>query len=297
MHRRGFILGAGGLLVAGCARVAPPAGDAATSSSPAQAGPLSIGHDASAASTLLAQLLVGAIAAKGRAARPDSLGDAWQAALGSGELAAQPAFATTLWTSLSDGGDQPAASDLAGEVASLLAPEVSILPASGVDGSLVWLVTQATAEAGITDLSRLAKWSKGREAVVPAFAVSRADGVPGLEDTYGATFTVNTVDDPLERAVRLTSGRAGIAAFRRTDYTGASGLVVLTDNDHFGIPDPGVILVGTALTDAEPDPVLSMNAVAATLTTAALLELQGQLAAGGSAADVASLWLKAQGLA
>lgn len=277
--------------------MAPPGVGESAASTSTPAGPLSIGTEDSPAAAMMAQLLVRAVAATGRSARVDAFGDAWQAALGAGELAVQPAYAGTLWASLSERGDPPPAADVAGEVAGLVAPEVSLLSAAKVDGTLVWLVTEATANAGITDLAGIAKWSRGKVAAIPGYALSRGDGVPGLKAVYGAGFTVSQVEDARERAASLLSGKVGIAAFRRTDYTGATGLFELADSDTIAEADPAVFLVSSKLVDAEPDQVLAIVAVAEKLTTDALLRLQAQVAAGGIAADVADAWLKEQGLA
>jgi len=161
----------------------------------------------------------------------------------------------------------------------------------------VWRVTLDTARDNITSLGRLRGWSSGKVAAVPKLAVSRADGIHGLKTVYGAQFDVLKVEDPVQRAALLTNGSAVIAAFRRTEYTGASGLVDLVDVEKLTLPDPGVVLLNTALTDAEPDNVLAVNAVAEKITTATLLDLQAQVAAGGTVPDVAEQWLKGQGLA
>jgi glycine betaine/choline ABC-type transport system substrate-binding protein len=259
-------------------------------------GPLVIGSEDSPPVALMAQLLVRALAAKGRTAQTDVFGDAWQAALGAGESAAKPAYAGTLWASLGSGGDTPAAADLAGEVAALVSPEVSVLSAGGVDGSLMWVVTDSTASAGITTLDQIAKWSKGKVAAVPGAAVSRADGLPGLKTAYGASFRVARTESPRDRAAALTTGRAAIAAFRRSEYRG-SGLFEVADTNRIELADPAVILVSSRLVDAEPDQVLAMEALAAKLTTSHLLDFQAKVAGGASTADILDAWLKAEGLA
>ncbi|MPN44276.1 hypothetical protein SDC9_191838 [bioreactor metagenome] len=134
-------------------------------------------------------------------------------------------------------------------------------------------------------------------AAVPKLAVSRADGVPGLKAVYGAQFDILTVDDPVQRASLLINGNAVIAAFRQTEYTGASGLVDLVDVEKLTVSDPGVVLVNSALTEAEPEQVLAIDAVAQAITTDTLLDLQAQVAGGGTVPDVAAGWLKDQGLA
>lgn len=246
---------------------------------------------------MLAQLVLGALVGKGREAAIATQGKDWQAALGHGDLSILPAYAGTLWSSLSKSDEPPAAKKLLGEVASLLAPDVSVLAMPDVDGSLVWRVTADTAREGITSLSRLRGWSDGRVAVVPKLAISRADGIPGLKTVYGAGFDVLKAEDPVQRATLLTNGNAVVAAFRQTEYTGASGLVDLVDVEKLTLPDPGVLLVNTALTEAEPEAVLAVDAVAQALTTDMLLDLQAQVAGGGTVPEVADRWLQEQGLA
>lgn len=297
VDRRGFLLGATALLAAGCARVPPP-GLAPTPGPTTTADPpLGIGRDGTRAGAVFTRVLVETLMAKGRNASTVLAGDDWRAALGHGDLAAMPGHAATVWASLSRGAGQPGASSLLGELAGLLAPEVSLLEVPGVDGRLVWVVTTATAETGVTSLGRIAAWSRGKVAAVPPLAVSRGDGVPGLKAVYGARFDVAKVEDPFERASRLRTGAAEIAAFRRTEYTGVSGLVTLADPEKLAIADPGVVLLGTAFTEAEPDRVLELNAAAQALTTEALVELQARVAAGGNEADMAKEWLRSQGLA
>jgi glycine betaine/choline ABC-type transport system substrate-binding protein len=173
---------------------------------------------------------------------------------------------------------------------------VSVVSAAGVDGSLVWAVTESTAAKGITTLDQIAAWSKGKVAAVPELAVSRADGVPGLKSAYGATFTIAKIDDPRQRAAALTTGRAAIAAFRRSDFSG-TGLSELADTNRIELPDPAVILVSSRLVEAEPDIVLAMQALGAKLSTAALVSFQAKVAGGASADSVLDAWLKSEGLA
>jgi osmoprotectant transport system substrate-binding protein len=298
VDRRGFLLGATVVLASGCARVPPPGvSPTPTAAVTTAAPPLAIGSDATPAGALLTQLMVGALMAKGRNASTVALGKDWQAALGHGELAAAPGFGGTLWATLSQKGETPAPDSVLPDLATLVAPEIGVLAIPGTDGGLVWLVTRETAESGITSLSRISAWSKGRRAAVPSLALTRGDGVPGLKTVYGARFAVDEVEDPIERAARLTQGEAGLAAFRRTEYTGSSGLVALVDPDELATADPAVILVNNDLADAEPEHVLALDAVAQAITTDDLVDLQAQVVAGGSVQDVAGRWLKDQGLA
>jgi glycine betaine/choline ABC-type transport system substrate-binding protein len=296
MDRRGFLIGTGAVLVTGCARVVPP--DLAAATPAASAAALTIGSDGTPPGVLLAELLTQALTAKGRAATVVAAGDDWQAALADASLTAVPGYAATLWAELSDTEDSPAGvEDLLSNVAGFLAPEVSMLPAPAVDGGLVWDVTQQTAASGITSLDRIAGWSKGKVVAIPPLADSRSDGIPGITGVYHAAFTSASLADASQRASRLASGQVAVAAFRRTEYTGVTSLVTLEDPDEIGLADPLVVLLGSALAEADPDAVLAMDAVTGLLTTDILIGLQAKMAAGSVAADVAGQWLTASGLA
>jgi glycine betaine/choline ABC-type transport system substrate-binding protein len=299
VDRRGFLLGATGLLAAGCARVPPPGTVPSVPTPPTApaAPPLAVGTDGTPAGDMLAELLAGSLRAKGRQATVQPAGLDWRAALASGDLAAVPGFAGTLWDGLSGKDEPPATGDLLADLAELVSPEVGVFSAPGLDGGLVWLVTTATAGKGITSLSRVASWSRGRRAAIPSLARSRGDGVPGLRTVYRAVFAYDVVEAPPERAARLAGGQAAVAAFRRTEYTGTPGLVALVDPEKLGAADPGVVLVNNSVADAEPDHVLALDAVARAITTDSLLDLQAQVAAGGTPSGVADRWLQEQGIA
>lgn len=296
MDRRGFLLGTGVLLVAGCARVVPA--ELSSAAPTAGAAALAIGTDGSPAGTLLAELLSQALTAKGRTAAVVAAGDDWQAALGDASLSAVPGYAATLWSQLGgSAGPPPGVDDLLSDVAGFLAPEVSVLPASGVDGGLVWKVTKETAATGITSLGGIAAWSRGKVVAIPPVAASRSDGIPGITGVYRAVFTTDSIVDPGRRASRLDSGEVALAAFRRTEYTGPANLVALADPEGIGLADPMVVLLGAALVDTDPDAVLALNAVAGLLTTAIVTDLQAQVAGGVPVAQLAGQWLAASGLA
>nr|WP_300148079.1 glycine betaine ABC transporter substrate-binding protein [Propionicimonas sp.] len=297
MDRRGFLLATTAVLAAGCARVPPPGAATTPQATAAAVPPVEVGSDGSPAGVVITQLLTGAATARGRSAASADAGADWKAALDHGDLVALPGYAGTLWSALSTSDEPPAADALLGELADLVGPELGVLSMPHVDGGLVWLVTKETAASGIASLSRVRDWSKGKVAAVPELAISRGDGAPGLKTVYGAQFRFTEVQDPVARAARLTSGKAAVAAFQGTEYTGASGLVALVDTEKLAAPDPAVVLVNSAFADAEPDAVLAMNDVAQALTTDALIELQAQVAAGGTVADVAQRWLVGQGLA
>lgn len=297
MDRRGFLLAASAVVAAGCARVPPPGVAASSPSTVQAAAPQPFGSDGTRAGDMVTQLLASAVAAKGGSAAAVRAGTDWQASLAHGDLVALPGFAATLWAGLATQQEAPADDALLSDLATLLAPDVGVLAVPGVDGGLVWLVTAETAGKGITSLARLSGWSTGKQAAIPALAKSRSDGVPGLRTVYGAGFDYVVVEDPVERASRLAAGQVAAAAFRSTDYTGATGLVALVDTEKIRLADPAVVLLNSGFTEAAPELALDLAAVAEVLTTDALVELQARVVAGGQAAEVAHSWLVEQKLA
>lgn len=295
MDRRTFLLGLSAIAAAGCAQVRPPS-VAAPGVSATPTTPWVLGTGVGADLDLLGELFAQTLRAGGRSCSSELIGADWQAALGHGDLSLLPAFGATLWATLGKDSDPPVAAEVVAELAGLVEPAVSVLELPGVDGSLVWMVAQESAYDGITSLSRIKSWSKGRVAVVPEFVVDRADGIPGLEAVYGAEFKVQVVPEPERRASMVLDDQAAIAAFRRTEYQPESGLVGLVDVEKLTMADPAVLLLNTALTDADPDPVLLLDRVAAAVTSDVVVNLQAQVAEGGTPAEVTLSWLREQGL-
>ncbi len=222
MDRRGFLLAASALLAAGCARVPPPAVAGRRLATPARLGPLLIGTEDSPL-----DCPDGAVAG----ARPCCEGTDRSAR----SCSATPGRPRSVRGSLRRSRPSREPCGRASEVAGTHRPRPTwpvrwrpwchrrsaCSPLAGVDGSLMWVVAESTATAGHHDAgSDRRPGRRGKVAAVPEFAVSRADGLPGLKTVYGASFTVAKTESPRERAAALTTGRAAIAAFRRSEYIG-----------------------------------------------------------------------------
>jgi hypothetical protein len=287
VDRRGFLLGATGLLLAGCARV-QPTGESQQTSTPSPSGPI-IAIESGAVGTVLGALLTGALAVD---ATSQALSTDWTTPLGDGTWKAAAVYATTAWNDLSD-SDDPPGDDVASQLAGLVEPKISELNAGVTDGAVIWM---AATTAGVTSLDDLAAWSAGKVAVVPSWALDRADGLQGLNAGYQTTFTSVTEDDPTARAQAIASGQVAIGAFRRTEYYGTASLLELADPNKMSNSDLLTLLVNAAYVDEQPEQVLSLTKVIQTLTTADLVSLQKQVADGGQVADVAHTWLVAKGV-
>lgn len=298
MDRRTFLLGV--FALAGCAQARPSGGGASPVAAGASAAPvgstdptptahaITIGGDQTPTGVLLSALLTGAVTGSGAA----GTGTDWRAALGAGTIAATPVYAATAWAELSD-SDEPS-DDVVGDLAGLVQPDVSVMAAGKLDAGLVW---KMPVNPAVSSLAQVAKFLKGKTVAVPAFAVERADGLPGLSVIYDAKVRHVVEDDPVARAALVTSGEAAFGAFRRTEYLGTDKLGDLGDPSGMAVPDPVVLAVNAAFADADPNAVLALNAVLQALTDADLVDLQRQAAAGASATGVAHRWLVAKGLA
>jgi hypothetical protein len=287
VDRRGFLLGAAGLLLAGCAKTQPGDGSQPTPS-PSLSGPI-FATESGAVGTMLGALLTGVASA---GASVQALGTDWQTQVGKGTWSAAVVYATTAWDDLSD-SDDPPGDDVQGQLAGLIQPDITELNPGETDGALIWMVPTA---AGVTSLEELAVWSAGKVAAVPSWTLERADGLPGLNAIYQTSFTSVTEDDPIARAQALASGQVAIGAFRRTEYYGTTALLELADPEKLSTPDLVTLLVNSTFLDDQADLTEKALMVVQSLTTAELVAMQQQVATGAQIGDVAQAWLKARSL-
>jgi osmoprotectant transport system substrate-binding protein len=127
----------------------------------------------------------------------------------------------------------------------------------------------------------------------------RADGLPGLSQTYGCDFKdFRALDAGGPLTVKaLEDGTIGAADLFTTDPTiTAKGFVVLDDPRNNFAAQNVVPLINKA--KATPDATAALNAVSAKLTTAGLIALNGRLAAPDKpdVGPVAKAWLTENGL-
>lgn len=287
MDRRAFLIGAGALVLTGCAQTRPTAPVSAVPSETAAPSPIVIGVDTTMVGTVLGQLLAGTA---GPGASAQIMGADWFAILGGGTLVAAAVYGLTAWNELSESEDPT--DNLVQDLADLVDPEITVMNPGQADGGLVWMTS---AQSGVGTLENLAAWSHGKSAAIPSWGNERADGLLGLNAIYGTTFTASVQDDPIARATLVASGQAGVGAFRRTEYLGDVDLVELTDPDQMTSADPVLLLVNSAFVDSDPQSVLKLTGVVDKLTTDDLVTIQRQIAQGSTRA--AQSWLTANGLA
>lgn len=284
-----MVVGALAMSLAGCGLVSPVPPDDVAEPLPT----IEIGSDGSPTSELIAALYVAALEAKEDPAVVVEVTPGTEMlALADNSPMAMPLFAGTQLDGYSNDPLPGDAATTIDDLATAVAPGVSLLQTSDLDGGLVWAVTP---EAGLASLTDLAALPPGSTAMAPGFAMTMRSGVPVLQAAYGATLTVDEVDDPSERAAALLDGDAVAALFRRTDVVELDGLVVLADPVGVMTPDPLAAAVSAEFAEQRPDAVLVLDAVQAALHQDAYAELVAAAAADGLEPAIAA-WLEARHL-
>lgn len=254
---------------------------------------IEIGSDGSPTSELIATLYVAALQAKDEPATVVDVEPGTETlALADNSPMAMPVFAGTLLQEASTDTPPTDAATTISDLADQVAPEVSLLQTSHLDGALGWV---ATPESGLTSLTQLAGLPAGTTVVAPGFAMTIPSGVPALRAAYDAQLTVDQIDDPSQREAAVSGGQAAAGLFRRIDLE-ISGLVHLDDPVGVAAPDPLVAAVSAEFAEQRPDAVLVLDAVQAQLTDESYVELAAAAAADGLEPAV-SAWLQARGLA
>jgi glycine betaine/choline ABC-type transport system substrate-binding protein len=283
VNRRGFLtaVGIGGLGVAGaaltsCARVSP------VTPAPSPIASLTIGTDGTGPGDTLSAILVAALAAK---QQPTTVArqrvDTAVAAVAEGSPAIMSLFGWTALQSRLAEEEPPALEDLITTLATAVAPEVSVLRATQLDGAVRWATTPALAASGVTSLSQVRTKLKGGVVATPSWGMTNTSGVPALEAAYGVSLPTRQIDDAAARRAALDDGSVQLALFRRTDSLELDGLQVLEDP------------ISATLAEQHPRALLALGAAMAALTQETFDDLRGKLAADPQAAVA---WVSAAGL-
>lgn len=295
MDRRGFLtavgiggLGVAGAALAGCARVSP------VPPTPSPVASLTIGTDGTAPGDTLSAILVAALAAKQQPATvaPQPV-DTAVAAVAEGSPSIMSLFGwTALQTRLAE-EEPPALEDLITTLATAVAPEVSVLRATQLDGAVRWATTAKLGASGLTSLSQVRTKLKGGVLATPSWGLSNTAGVPALLAAYGVSLPTREIEDAAARRAALEDGSVQLALFRRTDSIELDGLQLLADPIGIETPDPLVVIVSATLAEQHPRALLALGAVMAALTQEAFDDVRGKLASDPEAAPA---WVRAAGL-
>ncbi|MDR1833417.1 MAG: hypothetical protein LBQ92_02010 [Propionibacteriaceae bacterium] len=310
--------------LAGCAQVLPegrptpgsiPATASATPSADPNADPTPSAEPLPqltvAAGTTPAEQLLGAVAAQALLTAgvegvliPAPESNELLEQLADGTIAFYPGFTATLLEQNLGGDEPPAPDEVPGVLAAKVGPEISLLQPTALDGQLVW-ASCAEAEEGQLVFKTWGDifganvdWQTGPTGMVPGFAMTRSDGVPGVEAVYtpeGSKWNWVQQDDPAARRAALLSLEATVAAFRAIDYPFLDGLNVLEDTRGFGMADPVAVLFTSTLADSNPQAVLAVDKVFQAFTAEGFAQLEAQVVSGQPAAQVAAAFVASVG--
>ena len=290
MDRRSLLrlLGIGGLGLAGaalggCAQVSPVP-------RPSPVAPLPIGTDGTGPGDALSAILLAALAARQQPASvvPQPL-DTAVVAVGEGSPLVMGVYGWTTLQRRLAAEEPPPSEELITTLATVVAPEVNVLRASGVDGALLWAAPKRT----VTSLSAVRTALREGVLATPSWGLTNAAGVPALEAAYGVSLPTRTIEDAAARRAALDDGTAQLALFRRTDSLELDGLQLLEDPIGIETPDPLVVIVSATLAEEHPTALLALGAAMAALTQEAFAELRGRLATDPQAA---AAWVTTAGL-
>jgi osmoprotectant transport system substrate-binding protein len=156
---------------------------------------------------------------------------------------------------------------------------------------------QKASQLHVTKISELASLAPKMTVASPPDGMSDPNVLPGMKPTYGFTFGKVTV---VQVALAFDAVKEGKADFN-VGYTTMAlipklNFVLLEDDKSlFPIYLPAPIVRDATLAKA-PDIATALNKVAPKLTTEISQQLQLQVVNGKTVAEVATTWLKSQGL-
>ncbi len=275
---------------------ADPSATAATS-----AGTIKIGSANFPESTLLAEIYAAALESKGLTVEKTlNIGnrEAYYKAMQDGSINLIPEYSGNLLAHVDKTATAVSAEDVYAALPAVLAPDgLEVLKASEAQDSDSLTVTKETAEKyNLTSIADLAPVAGELTLGGPPEMETRADGVPGLKETYGVTFkSFTTLDAGGTLSVNaLKGGQVDVTDLFTTDPSiEANGFVVLEDPKSNFRAQQVVPLVTSAVAGETAE---ALNAVSAKLTTANLTEMLVRVYSNEAPDVVAKDWLTQNGL-
>lgn len=285
---------AAALVLSGCAgQDALSSGDGAAGSS---GDSVTIGSADFTESQLIATIYSQALQAEGVAVKEQfNIGsrEVYMAALQDGSIDLLPEYSGALLKYLDAESTASTTEDVVSELGTKLPEGVSMLETSDAEDKDVLAVTQATADKyGLKTVSDLVPDMAQLSLGGPPEWKTRTNGVKGLKDVYGLTFKEFVSLDaggPLTMTA-LTSGQVQVGDIFSTDPgLTANKLVALEDDKSLFAAENILPIIKTSkLNDTITE---TLNAVSAKLTTADLIEMNGEAGAGTSLKSIAEQWL------
>jgi len=283
-----------GVALSGCATANPAAAPSATSTGPA----IVIGSQAFSENEIIGEIYAQALETAGyKVERKFNIGsrEVYIPAIKSGEVSLLPEYTGGLLQYFDTATTAKSASDIYAALPALLTPAgLSVLDQSSASDEDSYNVTKAFSDANnvksLADLSALTiPLTVGGNSELQ----TRPYGPAGLLSEYGVTVSFTAIEDyggPLT-VKALNDGAVQLADLYTSDPSIAKNkFVTLADPQNLMVANNVVALINTKAFPAAASGVI--NAVNAKLTTAGLVQINTESAAGDSPATIAAKWLK-----
>lgn len=283
-----------GLALAGCT-----AADPAAAPSSASMEKIVIGSQAFSENEIVAEIYAQALENAGYSVeRKFNIGsrEVYIPAIESGEVSLLPEYTGGLLQYFDTKTTLKTAADIYGALPVLLKPSgLAVLDQSTASDEDSYNVTKAFSEANnVTSLSDLSALKIPLTVGGNSELETRPYGPAGLLSVYGVTVSFTSIEDyggPLT-VKALNDGAVHIADLYTSDPSIAkNGFVTLSDPEGLMVANNVVALINKASFPEEAKGVI--NSVNAKLTTAGLVQINTESAAGDSPATIAAKWLKA----
>lgn len=283
-----------GLALAGCTAADPTAVAPGSDSSIT----IKIGSQAFSENEIVAEIYAQALETAGYSVeRKFNIGsrEVYIPAIESGEVSLLPEYTGGLLQYFDTKTTLKTAADIYAALPALLKPAgLAVLDQSTASDEDSYNVTKAFSDANnVTSLSDLSALKIPLTVGGNSELETRPFGPAGLLSVYGVTVSFTSIEDyggPLT-VKALNDGTVQLADLYTSDPAIAkNGFVTLTDPENLMVANNIVALINKA---AFPDAAKGViNAVNAKLTTAGLVQINTESAAGDSPATIATKWLK-----
>jgi osmoprotectant transport system substrate-binding protein len=283
-----------GVALSGCTAADPTAAPPASSAGPT----IVIGSQAFSENEIIAEIYAQALETAGYTVeRKFNIGsrEVYIPAIEGGEVSLLPEYTGGLLQYFDSATTAKSADEIYTALPAVLEPSgLSVLDQSSASDEDSYNVTKEFSEAnGVTSLADLSALTIPLTVGGNSELEARPYGPAGLLSVYGVTVSFTSIEDyggPLT-VKALNDGVVQIADLYTSDPAiEKNGFVTLADPENLMVANNVVALINTESFPA--DAVGVINAVNAKLTTAGLVQINTESAAGDSPATIAAKWLK-----
>lgn len=249
---------------------------------------------------MLAQLYAGALQAKDITTeiQPVAERSGYLEQLRDGSIGLVPEHTGALLTELDPAQAASTASEIDDQLPKAVGPDLAVIKPAEATAQVTYVTTKAVADQNsIATLDDLAKITDGTVLGGPPGLMEEKYGPAALTAIYGIRFaSYQPYPNSAQLADDLGAGKIMVGAFTATDPVLAGDTFVrLEDPESIVLPE-NVTAVASSAFAGNAEAVAAIEAVHGALTTAELTVLQSQVHSGVPVDQVATDWLKANGI-